>query len=130
MNIDPINEGLETQAFWAVIAQGVAAVEHLQASRVPPPPEIKAAISQPYRLSYVCQHCDSVHRVDGSYEQMSMAVQLLMLQGARSVLVETLTQALIRDAEEADEAVEAEPEGGAFINQRLQSQFFDRKSHD
>lgn len=127
--VDPIQAGPETAAFWHMVAHNVALIQVAEASGKPPPPPIQKAIDQPYRLSYICQHCDSIHRVEGDYEQVSMAVQVLLLQGAKSVQVDTLEHALVMDAEDADEMV-ADPapgSGAERINHQLQEQFFSGK---
>lgn len=126
--VDPIAEGPETEAFWAVIEGAALALEHLQARDARPPDGVLRAARATYRLSYLCAGCPDEHRVEGTYEQVTKAVQILVLQSCRSVLIETLDHALLCDTEEADAMVEeADPEDGAMINNRLQEQFFSRK---
>lgn len=125
--VDPIQEGPETEAFWYMVATAEAAVEGLQRTGAEPPERFKQVMRGRYRLSYLCGHCPDEHRVEGTWPQICSGFQLLLLQGSKSVLVETLEYALACDAEEADAMVEAAPEDGASINQRLHDTFFKRK---
>lgn len=128
MAIDPIAEGAETEAFWRMITAAEMAVEALQRSEQEPPERFKRVIRGRYRLSYLCHACNDEHRVEGDWPQVCSGFQILLLQGARSVTVETIEFALIADAAEADEIVaEAPPEHGAAINAKLQRDFFSRK---
>lgn len=127
VHLDPINEGPETEAFWALVGRAANTVEAMQARGIPPTGQMMEALGTNYRLSYICAHCDNEHRVNGDYTQVSTAVQVLLLQGARSVMVETMAHALLADAVEADAAVEAPSGASEAINKRLQEQFFNRK---
>jgi len=124
--IDPIQEGPETEAFWAMIAHCEVAIQALEVRDEEPPPAIAEALKGTYRLSYLCNHCEDIHRVNGSYTEVSTATQVLILQGARSVLVEPLAYALECDAQEADDALE-EQGLNPNLNAKLHEQFFSGK---
>jgi len=126
--IDPIAEGEETAAFWYAIEAQAMALEVMRETNQRPPNSLLEAARATYRLSYLCAGCPDEHRVEGTFEQVTKAVQVLALQGCPSILVETLEHALQCDVSEADALIEdADPEDGAMINNRLQEQFFSRK---
>lgn len=103
----------EAPRFWQevreVTAQHGVMQSLVQAGALEMPETLRQILDQPYRLSWLCDQCEKEHRIRGSFHEVLLGVQLLVLHGARSVLIEPEAWAVQMDADEAHE--EPLPEG-------------------
>jgi len=107
--IDPIEEGVESDAFWMMAEGGIQALMAMEARIIPVPAHVERNRKDRYRLSYICNTCEAEHRVEGGFDQVFMGTQALMLlNSARGVRVEKLAFAMEEDANTADTLMETQ----------------------
>ena len=103
--VDPVREGREAEAFWAVARENVNTIRLMEVGLIQRSEVVHNASKARYRLTYLCADCTHEHRVEGSFEQCAEAFQALILTGNRSVSMETIEYAMQRDIDEADDIV-------------------------
>lgn len=90
------------QLFWTNVRGDYTALLAMDDDLIPTPDDVQKRLDAGFRLTFKCCHCPDDHTVHGTYEDMAVAVQVLLLRGINRVVVEETHQAQASDDAKAE----------------------------
>lgn len=97
----PTDEQIQ-QMFWDNIRRDYNDLGLMDAGIIPMHPDVEKNVKNGFRLTFFCLDCPDKHSVHGDYQDIGMAVQVLVLRGIKSVTIEETHFAAERDAAKAE----------------------------